>query len=252
MTIQTIDNIELLENITLDDLIQLDDGNYKSDIHLNNLDIVYFFPKCLTKNGICINKNRNFIDMLFDISNIELNEWVNKVENVITNKIYEKSNEWFSNRVDLKYIKKSLNPLSRKNDNMIIRTYIDVSENILYNVGSYILPVIKIDYLLIKKNCFDIKLNIYKLNIIEDKRDDEIQEIQLVVNDDNPIQIKNHNDIFNKYYEDTLLKANNLRNEAINKYLEAKNIKSKLILDTFDNYELNEINKLYGLDIFSK
>lgn len=264
MNIYSIDNLEILNNLELTNLEILKDNNYKSNVFFNNKEIFLEFPKCKTKSGLCVNNN-SFIDLVYDNSINILNEWINTLENNLSKKIYEKNNVWFTNPINQNVITNMITPLYRKyNNKLLIRTYINVNKNININdlhinlEKNEIIPILKLDYLIINSNSFDIKFTIFKINILE-KQDLEknisnnnLNEVNLVINEETPIKLKKHNEVYLKYYKETIIKAKHLKNEAIKKYLEAKHIKSNILnFDDLDkdifmdeNNEINELNKL--------
>ena len=258
MNIYSIDNLEVLNNLELTNLELIKNDNiYKSNLYIKNNDILMEFPKCNIKTGIHL--NNKIIDLEYDSSSNLLNKWIKKLEDVLCNKIYEKNNIWFTNHINKNIINNMITPLYRiYNKNILIRTYNDVDKNInINNLQEYlennkIIPIIKLDSLIINSNSFDIKLIIYKLNPI--KTDNNIiEEVNLVINENDPIKLKKHNEVYKKYYRETIIKANSLILEAIKKYLEAKQIKSNIDIDTLtDDLNIDENNEIEKLNTIIK
>lgn len=251
MNIYSIDNLEILNNLVLTNLELIKNNNsYKSNLYIKNKEILIEFPKCEIKSGLHI--NTKIMDLVYDSSLNLLNEWIKYLEEILCNKIYEKNNIWFTNHISKNIIKNMITPLYRKyNKNILIRTYNIVDKNVHINnlqehlEKNEIIPIIKLDSLIINSNSFDIKLIMVKSNTI--KKENLIEEVNLVINESEPIKLKKHNEVYIKYYRDTILKANSLKIEAINKYLEAKQIKSKI--DTLtDDLNIDENNEIENLN----
>ena len=246
MNIYSIDYTKELNNLELTKLSLMKNNNYKSKINLNDKDIYIEYPICKIKSAMCVSNNI-FIDLEYDNSLNKLNNWICNLENILSNKIYEKNNEWFTNPINKNIINNMITPIYRKyNNKILIRCYIDVDDKLNINCleNKEIIPIIKLNYLIVKSNSFDVKLNISKINIIEEKKY-MIKEVDLVINEDIPIKLKKHNEVYINYYKETINKAETLRDKAINKYLEAKKI-----ISTIDNLKevLNENKEIDNLN----
>ena len=254
MNIYSINNIEIINEIILNNL-EVIDNNYKSKLLLNNKDVLIKFPKCKIKSDLSL--NNKILDLVYEKEENVLNKWITKFEEIIKKKIYKKNKIWFTNEISLNSISNMITPIYRKYKNKyLIRTYIDVDKNIDKNIlhnNNEIIPVIKLDFLIVNSNSFDIKLNIFDIekNLGKDniKIDNNgIEEVNLIINNNETIKLKKRNELYEKYYRETILKANYLRNEAIKKYLEAKKIKLNIYnLDNEfivnENEEIDKLNK---------
>ena len=91
--------------------------------------LCFQLPNSKTKNGIINTKKYNYCDLLYD-NNYDISLWVNKLENLIIDKINEKKNFWFQNDIKKEEIYNMLNPISRNYKSYtIIRCYIDTLKN---------------------------------------------------------------------------------------------------------------------------
>jgi hypothetical protein len=248
MNIYSIDYTKELNNLELTKLSLMKNNNYKSKINLNDKEIYIEYPKCKIKPALCISNN-SFIDLEYDNSLNNLNNWISDLEKILSNKIYEKNNEWFTNPINKNIINNMITPLYRKyKQKLLIRCYINVGNKMNINEleNKEIIPIIKLDSLIVKSNSFDIKLLITKIKRVEEKN--IIKEVDLVINEETPIKLKKHNEVYINYYKETINKAELLRDEAINKYLEAQKIKSTIynlkdILNIDENKEIDNLNK---------
>lgn len=80
-----------------------------------------------------------------------------------------------------------------------------------------------------------------ELNCIEElpnlERKKELQEVTLNVSEEQPIKLKNKNEVYKEIYRAALEKAKHMRNVAIQAFLEAKEIKTKYMLSDLDDSE---------------
>ena len=76
------------------------------------------------------------------------------------------------------------------------------------------------------------------LNITDSEDPNKLQEIDLSINDDGTeISLKKPNEIYYEIYRVAKLKAKNMKQLALEAYLEARNIKTKYMLEEIDNSE---------------
>ena len=79
-----------------------------------------------------------------------------------------------------------------------------------------------------KKECLDISHNFIE-------KSDYLEEVELKVDDSEPISLKQPNEVFYEIYKEARRKAKLARKAAIIAYLEAKKIKNTYMLDELDS-----------------
>jgi hypothetical protein len=102
------------ENITLTNPNGIQGGSYLTKIKHNNENSIYLqTPKLKTKQGIIKTDKRSYFDILIDRDNSELVEWIENLEEILQDKIYEKRNSWFETKIDKEDIQNSMTPMLR-------------------------------------------------------------------------------------------------------------------------------------------
>lgn len=82
----------------------------------------------------------------------------------------------------------------------------------------------------------DIELNcIEELPVLNKSKNKSLEEVTLDVSDEEPIKLKNKNEVYYEIYHAALKKAKHMRNVAIQAFLEAKEIKTKYMLSDLDD-----------------
>ena len=79
-----------------------------------------------------------------------------------------------------------------------------------------------------------------ELTNIETLDNNDIEEVQIQVNDEEPISLKKPNEVYYEIYRAAREKAKQMRRIAVEAYLEAKNIKTKYALHNIDDSEDSE------------
>ena len=67
------------------------------------------------------------------------------------------------------------------------------------------------------------------------EKNDDLEEIELNVNEEEPMRLKEPNEVYLDIYKAAREKARKAKNEAIKAYLEAKRIKELYMLDVVDS-----------------
>jgi hypothetical protein len=80
-----------------------------------------------------------------------------------------------------------------------------------------------------------INKEIEVINSLEKNDDDYLEEIELIVPEEEPMKLKNPNEVYLDIYKVAREKAKKAKNEAIKAYLEAKRIKELYMLDIIDS-----------------
>lgn len=89
------------ENITLGQPNAIQGGAYFTKILCNNKSLYIQCPKCVSKQGVIKNGKKMYIDLLFNNSDESIVQWFINLESTCQKRIYDKSNEWFQNPLEL-------------------------------------------------------------------------------------------------------------------------------------------------------
>ena len=209
MKIYTIDDSHNLNDINLGDPQVLQGGTaHFINLKINHDDLYFQLPNGKTKNGITNTKRNKYCDLLYD-NNYNITTWINKLENLIINKIDENKKNWFQNEIKKEEIYNMLNPISRNYKSFtIIRTYIDVTKNgldecilfndllekknlSLINIDCHIIPLIFIEGIKMTAKSFEI---IIKLKQIMEIKNKEKEIVGCLIKTDNQHDIGNIDD----------------------------------------------------------
>jgi hypothetical protein len=97
------------ENITLAQPTAIQGGAYFTKILYNNKSLYIQCPKCVSKQGIIKHGKKIYIDLLFNHSDESIIQWFINLENICQKRIFEKSNDWFQNPLELTDIESAFN-----------------------------------------------------------------------------------------------------------------------------------------------
>ena len=89
------------EKITLGQPNAIQGGAYFTKILYNNKSLYIQCPKCVSKQGIIKNGKKMYIELLFNHSDESIIQWFINLENTCQKRIFDKSNEWFQNPLEL-------------------------------------------------------------------------------------------------------------------------------------------------------
>ena len=89
------------DNITLGQPNAIQGGAYFTKILYNNKSLYIQCPKCVSKQGIIKNGKKMYIDLLFNHSDESIIQWFINLESACQKRIFDKSNEWFQNPLEL-------------------------------------------------------------------------------------------------------------------------------------------------------
>jgi len=118
-------------------------GSFFSRIFNKNKNLYIQTPKSLTKQGFVKSGKKMFCDLMFDINDTMFISWIEKLETTCCNLIYEKSEVWFDNKMEIGDIESVFtSPLKtyKSGKYYLIRTNINNNGNIkIYNENNDIL-----------------------------------------------------------------------------------------------------------------
>jgi len=89
------------DNITLGQPNAIQGGAYFTKILCNNKSLYIQCPKCVSKQGIIKNGKKMYVDLLFNHSDESIIQWFINLESTCQKRIFDKSNEWFQNPLEL-------------------------------------------------------------------------------------------------------------------------------------------------------
>ena len=89
------------DNITLGQPNAIQGGAYFTKILYNNKSLYIQCPKCVSKQGIIKNGKKMYVDLLFNHSDESIIQWFINLESTCQKRIFDKSNEWFQNPLEL-------------------------------------------------------------------------------------------------------------------------------------------------------
>jgi G:T-mismatch repair DNA endonuclease (very short patch repair protein) len=89
------------DNITLGQPNAIQGGAYFTKILYNNKSLYIQCPKCVSKQGIIKNGKKMYIELLFNHSDESIIQWFINLESTCQKRIFDKSNEWFQNPLEL-------------------------------------------------------------------------------------------------------------------------------------------------------
>jgi len=76
-------------------------GAYFTKILQNNKSLYIEAPKCLTKQGFVKNGKKMYTDLMFDNNDEGFIHWIENLEVTCQNLIYDKSDTWFQNKLEM-------------------------------------------------------------------------------------------------------------------------------------------------------
>ena len=97
-----INNVDSTFNFTLldlDDPKGVQGGSHVTKIKVDKEDFYIKTDRCISRNGIVTNGRKRYIDLMFSSTDNTFVEWIEKLEEALQKKIYEKSGEWFENEL---------------------------------------------------------------------------------------------------------------------------------------------------------
>ena len=253
-------------NIKQDKIIVYDENEKK--INLTDYDVNNEIIPLININGIKFSKSTFIIDIV--LVQFMVLYPCDSFENQILIKLNEqeiylnKSNNQDEEVKDIKDIKdtndtKDTNDITDTNDTNDIK---DIKDNTEDKLENFISETNNLDYLEPSKNITindsnsNVENNSFKylinsLETIECNNDGsiELNNLDSFAENTEPIELKTHETIYLEIYKKAKQKAKEIRNNAIEAFLEAKNIKMKYNLNTIlDDSSSDEENELLNIN----
>ena len=178
------------DDIHLANPIPLTGGSYYTKVTIGNYakNLYLQLPKATSKQGIMKNNSRSYCDLMFNTSEKELIDWLEKFESHCQQSILKKRELWFHNDLNLQDIEEMMNPIMRSyksGKNILVRTLIkngkcniyDENENILdlsaLTVDLDFIPLINLDGIKFSAKTFQIEINLIQVMILLPQKDFE-------------------------------------------------------------------------------
>lgn len=100
MKINKVDSTFNFNQLDLEEPKGVQGGSHVAKIKVEKDDFYIKTDRCISRNGIITNGRKRYIDLMFSSNDDSFVEWVEKLEESIQKKIYEKSGEWFENELN--------------------------------------------------------------------------------------------------------------------------------------------------------
>ena len=127
-----------LYDLKLHSPMPIQGGSYLAKLTLNDNPILFQMPKCSTKKGIVSSGKRFYCDLLFKYDDSNVFDVIEMLENIIREKVFEKSELWFQDPPSIEDIEYNWNEsIKQTKQNFCLRTYIGNSKNVKTNISVY-------------------------------------------------------------------------------------------------------------------
>jgi hypothetical protein len=129
---------DYMSNLKLHSPMPIQGGSYLAKLTLNGNPILFQMPKCSTKKGIVSSGKRFYCDLLFKYDDTNVIDTIETMENIIRDKVFEKSELWFQDPPTLEDIEYNWNEsIKQTKQNFYLRTYVGNSKNVKSTISVY-------------------------------------------------------------------------------------------------------------------
>ena len=129
---------DYMSNLKLHSPMPIQGGSYLAKLTLNNNPILFQMPRCSTKKGIVSSGKRFYCDLLFKYDDTNVIDIIETMENIIRDKVFEKSELWFQDPPTLEDIEYNWNEsIKQTKQNFYLRTYVGNSKNVKSTISVY-------------------------------------------------------------------------------------------------------------------
>jgi hypothetical protein len=135
-----INNIDdnTFHNIKLHSPTPIQGGSYLAKMTLNDKPILFQMPKCSTKRGVASSGKRYYCDLLFTYDHTNVIDFVENIEMVARDKVFDKNELWFQDPPSLEDIEYNWNDsIKQTKQNFYLRTYVGNVKNVEKTVSVY-------------------------------------------------------------------------------------------------------------------
>ena len=134
--IEPTDNFDF-SSLSLANPTGIQGGAYFTKIEFNNKSLYIQTPKSLTKQGFVKNGKKMMVDLMFNNNDESFISWVENLEITCQNMIYEKSDSWFQDKLDLNDIQSAfVSPLKLYKSGKYYLVRVNVKMNYATNIPS--------------------------------------------------------------------------------------------------------------------
>ena len=134
--IEPTDNFDF-SSLSLANPTGIQGGAYFTKIEFNNKSLYIQTPKSLTKQGFVKNGKKMMVDLMFNNNDESFISWVENLEITCQNMIYEKSDSWFQDKLNLNDIQSAfVSPLKLYKSGKYYLVRVNVKMNYATNIPS--------------------------------------------------------------------------------------------------------------------
>ena len=134
--IEPTDNFDF-SSLSLANPTGIQGGAYFTKIEFNNKSLYIQTPKSLTKQGFVKNGKKMMVDLMFNNNDESFISWIENLEITCQNMIYEKSDSWFQDKLDLNDIQSAfVSPLKLYKSGKYYLVRVNVKMNYATNIPS--------------------------------------------------------------------------------------------------------------------
>ena len=243
-------------NLSLEHPSSVQNNTYFTKINYDNKPLYIQTSKSLTRQGFIKSGKKYYCDLMFDNNSEEIINWFEKLEERCQKLIFEKSNSWFQNPLDLNDIETAFNSVLRiyksgkfylvrtniktnsdgnplikvYNENELVLSIDDIKEN------TKIISILEIQGIKFTSRNFQIEIELKQTMIIDDE---PFFESCLIKKTKNNLNISENN-LDNKKLTDTFENIKPLEKIEKDKQNDFQHFKNNFIIDNLD--EKNKIN----------
>ena len=177
-----------LHNIKLHSPVPIQGGSYLAKMTLNNNPLLFQMPTCSTKRGVVTSGKRYYCDLLFNYDHSNVIEFVENLETIVRDKVFEKNELWFQDPPSMEDIEYNWNDsIKQTKQNFYLRTYVGTVKNVQKTVSVYnsnqeqvnidsilpssnIITIVEITGLKFSSSSFHINYCLRQIMVLEEKK----------------------------------------------------------------------------------
>jgi len=168
----------------------LQGGSFFSKINVTkNDDSLYVYtPRCVTKQSVIVSNTKQYVDLVFTLTNTNFITWIDNLEERIQKLLYEKRNTWFvTDSIEMDDIENAFIPTMKlKSGQHILRGYIPqgrhaIKEPMVQVYDEYEMPltlssikesssvisILNVTGVKFSQKCFQLVVNIKQIMVLE-------------------------------------------------------------------------------------
>lgn len=248
------------EEVHLANPVPVQNGTFFTKINHTAGDnpLYVYTPRCTTKTGVVTSGSKTYVDLIFTTNNTNFLNWMQSLEERLHHAVYHKRDEWFSEEIELDDIQSVFMPLVKvSKGNFVVRAYLQqgkrtpalppvFNENEVPRTLADVkpdsevicildMPGIKFSqksfcvYPIIKQVLIHENKPIFSTCLIKTKEKPSAPTPEVVKEfeplDDEPIVLKQPNQVYREMYKTTVEEANRAKLKAAESMQKAKLMK---------------------------